>query len=65
METIAVLRRSDSRMKIVRTEQLVYEYQKYDDQGNPSEVTRAIDGVDLQVEQGQFIACLLYTSRCV
>ena len=58
METIAVLRRSDSRMKIVRTEQLVYEYQKYDDQGNPSEVTRAIDGVDLQVEQGQFIAVL-------
>ena len=45
-------------MKIVRTEQLVYEYQKYDDQGNPSEVTRAIDGVDLQVEQGQFIAVL-------
>lgn len=58
METIAVLRRSGLKMKIVRTEQLVYEYQKYDDQGNPSEVTRAIDGVDLQVEQGQFIAVL-------
>ena len=45
-------------MEIVKTEKVIYEYQKYDEQGNPSEVNRAVDGVDLTIDPGQFVAIL-------
>ena len=30
--------------------------------GTEPNITRALDGVNLSVEQGEFVACLLYTS---
>ncbi|MCR5717233.1 MAG: energy-coupling factor transporter ATPase [Lachnospiraceae bacterium] len=43
---------------IVKTENLVFEYIRRDEEGNPIGVKAAVDDVDLNVEQGQFIAIL-------
>ncbi len=45
-------------MGIVKTEDLVFEYVKRDEDGNVESINRAIDGVDIDVEPGQFIAVL-------
>ena len=45
-------------MKIVRTEKLTYEYIRRDEEGNVEGITTAVDQVDLDVEQGEFIAIL-------
>ena len=45
-------------MKIVRTEKLTYEYIRRDEEGNVEGITTAVDQVDLNVEQGEFIAIL-------
>lgn len=45
-------------MGIVKTAKLVYEYLKHDEEGNVEAVNRAIDGVDINIEEGQFIAVL-------
>ena len=45
-------------MGIVKTAKLVYEYLKHDEEGNVEAVNRAIDGVDIDIEEGQFIAVL-------
>ena len=44
--------------KMIRTDKLVFEYIRRDEEGNVEGITRAIDGVDLKVEPGQFIAIL-------
>ena len=44
-------------MGIVKTEKLIYDYIRYDE-NEKEETFRAIDGVDLEVEPGQFIAVL-------
>ena len=44
-------------MGIVKTAKLIYDYIRYDE-NEKEETFRAIDGVDLDVEQGQFIAIL-------
>ena len=36
-------------MDIIKTEHLVYEYEKRDEEGNVIGVSRAIDGVDVDV----------------
>ena len=33
--------------------------------GTEPNITKALDGVNFSVEEGEFVACLLYTSRCV
>ena len=43
---------------IIKTEHLVYEYEKRDEEGNVIGVSRAIDGVDVDVRPGQFVAVL-------
>ncbi len=43
---------------MIRTENLVFEYIRRDEEGNVEGITRAVDQVDLKVEQGQFIAIL-------
>ncbi len=43
---------------MIRTENLVFEYIRRDEEGNIEGITRAIDGVDLKVKPGQFIAIL-------
>lgn len=45
-------------MKMVRSEDLVYEYVKRDEEGNVTGTHRAIDHVDIDAEEGQFIAVL-------
>jgi len=43
---------------IVRTENLVHEYERRDEEGNVEGVTTAVDHVSLDVEEGSFIAIL-------
>lgn len=45
-------------MKMVRSKDLVYEYVKRDEEGNVTGTHRAIDHVDIDAEEGQFIAVL-------
>lgn len=45
-------------MHIVETRQLVYEYEKQDENGDVVGVKRAIDKVSLRIEAGQFVAIL-------
>lgn len=45
-------------MEIIQTEKLVYEYEKRDEEGNVIGTSRAIDEVDIEAKEGQFIAIL-------
>ncbi len=45
-------------MSMVRTEKLIFEYDKRDDEGNLIGKSRAIDEVDIDVKEGQFVAVL-------
>ena len=45
-------------MEMIQAEELVYEYEKRDDEGNVVEMHRAVDGVDIDVRPGQFVAIL-------
>ena len=45
-------------MGIVKTKELVYEYIRRDEDGNVEGITTAVDHVDLDVAQGEFIAIL-------
>ena len=45
-------------MSMIKAEKLVFEYEKRDDEGNVIGTRRAIDEIDFQIEQGQFIAIL-------
>lgn len=45
-------------MGIINTSKLVFEYIRRDEEGNVEGITRAVDNVDLDVKQGQFIAIL-------
>ena len=45
-------------MEIIKTEKLVFEYIRRDEEGNVEGITRAVDEVDLDVKQGDFVAIL-------
>lgn len=45
-------------MGMIHAEELVYEYDKRDDEGNIIGAERAIDGVNIDVPQGSFVAIL-------
>ena len=45
-------------MKMIKTDKLVFEYAKRDEEGNVIGKSRAIDEVSLDIEPGQFIAIL-------
>lgn len=45
-------------MGIIKAAKLAYDYLKYGEEGEEPEVNRAIDHVDLDVQEGQFIAVL-------
>ena len=47
-------------MKMIKTDKLVFEYAKRDEEGNIIGMSRAVDEVDLDIEPGQFIAILGY-----
>ena len=45
-------------MGIIRASKLGFDYFRYDEEGNEEETNRAIDGVNLDVKAGQFVAIL-------
>lgn len=45
-------------MDMVQTEKLTFEYEKRDEEGNVTGTYRAIDEIDVDVKEGQFIAVL-------
>lgn len=45
-------------MEMIHAERLVYEYDKRDEEGNVVGTNRAIDGVDIDIPQGSFVAVL-------
>lgn len=45
-------------MGMVQTENLIFEYEKRDEEGNVTGTYRAIDGVNIDAREGQFIAIL-------
>ena len=45
-------------MDMVQTDKLIFEYEKRDEEGNVVGKSRAIDEVDIDVKEGQFIAIL-------
>jgi energy-coupling factor transport system ATP-binding protein len=45
-------------MKMVQSKNLIYEYESRDEEGNIVGMNRAIDGVDLDISQGDFVAVL-------
>lgn len=45
-------------MGIIKTDKLTFEYIRRDEEGNVEGINRAVDAVDLDVKQGEFIAIL-------
>ncbi len=45
-------------MGIIQTNKLVFEYIRRDEEGNVEGITRAVDEVDLDIRQGEFVAIL-------
>lgn len=45
-------------MGIIKTDKLVFEYIRRDEEGNVEGITRAVDEVDIDVKQGDFVAIL-------
>ncbi|MDO4600355.1 MAG: energy-coupling factor transporter ATPase [[Ruminococcus] gnavus] len=43
---------------MIQTEKLIYEYEKRDEEGNVIGMKRAIDGVDIEIKEGSFVAIL-------
>jgi energy-coupling factor transport system ATP-binding protein len=46
------------KMGIIKASKLVFEYIRRDEEGNVEGITRAVDEVDLDIEQGNFVAIL-------
>lgn len=45
-------------MNIVKIKDLIFEYFRRDEQGNVTEIVNAVDGVNIDIEQGEFVAIL-------
>lgn len=45
-------------MSMIKTDKLIFEYEKHDEEGNVTGTHRAIDEVNLDIKAGQFIAIL-------
>ncbi|MDD7403741.1 MAG: energy-coupling factor transporter ATPase [Butyribacter sp.] len=43
---------------MIKTKKLVHEYSRRDEEGNVTEIVRAVDGVNIQVKPGDFVAIL-------
>ena len=55
---VLLLRKVVESMGIVRTAKLVYEYIRKDENDKVTEISRAIDGVDMDIREGEFVAVL-------
>lgn len=58
IHTAAMELKEETLMSMIKTDKLIYEYEKLDDEGNVIGTHRAIDEVNLDIEPGQFIAIL-------
>lgn len=45
-------------MGIIKIKDLIYEYAKHDEEGNVESTVRAVDGVNLDIKKGEFVAVL-------
>ena len=45
-------------MGIIEAKKLIFEYIRRDEEGNVEGITRAVDEVDLDIKQGDFVAIL-------
>lgn len=45
-------------MDMIKADRLAFEYIRRDEEGNVEGITRAVDGVDLDIAKGEFIAIL-------
>jgi len=45
-------------MKLINTQGLFHRFKKYDENGDPAGEIKALDGVDMEIGEGQFIAIL-------
>lgn len=45
-------------MKMIKAEKLAFEYIRRDEEGNVEGIIRAVDGVDMEIERGDFVAIL-------
>lgn len=45
-------------MSFIESKNLVHEYTRHDEEGNVESVSRAVDGVSISIEQGDFVAIL-------
>lgn len=50
--------KENRKMGIIKTDKLVFEYIRRDEEGNVEGITRAVDEVDLDVKKGDFVAIL-------
>ena len=48
----------DNNMGIIKTDKLVFEYIRRDEEGNVEGISRAVDEVDIDVKKGDFVAIL-------
>ena len=48
----------DYGMKMIEIKKLIFEYTRRDEEGNVESVNRAVDDVDLDIEEGDFVAIL-------
>ena len=54
----ANVNKTGKRMGIVKTENLTFEYIRRDEEGNVDGITTAVDNVNMELKQGEFIAIL-------
>ena len=54
----AKVNKTGKRMGIVKTENLTFEYIRRDEEGNVDGITTAVDNVNMELKQGEFIAIL-------
>lgn len=45
-------------MKIIKIAKLIYDYMKYNEDGEEKGILRALDSIDLEIEKGDFVAVL-------
>ena len=45
-------------MEMIKAEKLAFEYIRRDEEGNIEGIIRAVDGVDMEIESGDFVAIL-------
>ena len=47
-------------MGIIKAAKLAFDYLRYDEDGNVEDTQRAVDGVDLDIQPGEFVAVKVF-----